>query len=191
MPAPTSILYFDLGSPYAYLAVERAVSVFDVPPRLQPVLLGALFAERGWGSWSATAERAANIAEVQRRARTYGLPDIEWPDGWPTNTLTAMRASIWADRRGVGEAFARAAFRAAFVRGLDLANQDTLLETGESVGLVATEMQLALSDPEVKDALRTATGEALAAGVRGVPTVRVGERVYYGDERLEEAAAAA
>jgi 2-hydroxychromene-2-carboxylate isomerase len=48
-------------------------------------------------------------------------------------------------------------------------------------------MKLALEDPEVKTALKTVSNEALAAGVRSVPTVRLGERVYSGDDRLEEA----
>ena len=41
-----------------------------------------------------------------------------------------------------------------------------------------------------KDRLRAATDEAYALGVRGVPTVAVGDRLFYGDDRLEEAAAA-
>ena len=43
----------------------------------------------------------------------------------------------------------------------------------------------------MKDALRAATEEAAARGVVGVPTVVVGDEVFWGDDRLEEAAAAA
>lgn len=50
-------LYFGLGSPYAYLAIARADAVFGCAPDLQPVLLGAIFKLRGWGSWSQTAQR--------------------------------------------------------------------------------------------------------------------------------------
>ena len=49
-------LYYDLGSPYAYLAVARCEHVLgDVS--LEPVLVGAIFAHRGWGSWGVTDER--------------------------------------------------------------------------------------------------------------------------------------
>ena len=51
MTAPE--LFYDLGSPYAYLTVERAERVLGVAPVLRPVLLGAIFAARGHGSWSA------------------------------------------------------------------------------------------------------------------------------------------
>src|SRR6185312_4320441 len=113
-------LYYDLGSPYAYLAVERAERVLGRAPELRPVLLGAIFAARGHGSWSQTPRRAEGIAEVERRAAAYGLPPVRWPDGWPPNTLPAMRAAVWAGREGRGAAFARAAFRRAFVAGADL-----------------------------------------------------------------------
>jgi 2-hydroxychromene-2-carboxylate isomerase len=41
----------------------------------------------------------------------------------------------------------------------------------------------------VKDALRQATDEAIALGVQGVPTVAIGDRLFWGDDQLEEAAA--
>ncbi|HKP88647.1 MAG TPA: hypothetical protein VJT75_01615, partial [Thermoleophilaceae bacterium] len=84
-------LFYDLGSPYGYLAVARAPAVLGGDVELVPVLLGAIFAERGHGSWSQTGARAANVAEVERRAREYGLPPVAWPPGWPPNTLHAMR----------------------------------------------------------------------------------------------------
>ena len=88
-------LYYDLGSPYAYLAVARCERVLG-RVTLQPVLVGAIFAHRGWGSWGVTDERDRNVAEVQRRAAAYGLPAVRWPAGWPNNTLSAMRMAVWA-----------------------------------------------------------------------------------------------
>ena len=43
----------------------------------------------------------------------------------------------------------------------------------------------------VKDKLRAATDEALALGLQGIPTVAVGDELFWGDDRLEEAARAA
>ena len=89
-------LYFDLGSPYAYLSVQRAAAVLGAAPHLQPVLAGAIFNHRGHGSWGHADTRAANQAEIEARAARYGLPPIQWPPGWPPNTLQAMRAMVWA-----------------------------------------------------------------------------------------------
>jgi 2-hydroxychromene-2-carboxylate isomerase len=49
----------------------------------------------------------------------------------------------------------------------------------------------ALETQAVKDGLREATEAAIERGVVGVPTVAVGESLFWGDDRLEEAAAAA
>src|SRR4051794_28056742 len=91
MRAPMSRpeVFYDLGSPYAYLAVERAERVLGVPPVLRPVLLGAIFAARGHGSWSHPAARAEGIAEVKRRAAAYGLPPVRWPPGDPAVVAAA------------------------------------------------------------------------------------------------------
>jgi 2-hydroxychromene-2-carboxylate isomerase len=183
-------LFYDLGSPYGYLAVARAPAVLGAGVDLVPVLLGAIFAERGHGSWSHTHARAENVAEIERRAREYGLPPVAWPPGWPPNTLAAMRAATWARGLGDGGEFAAAAYRLAFVDGRDLAQLDVVVEAADAAGLPAAELPEAIARPEVKDELRRVTGEAWAAGVIGVPSVRVGERIFYGDDRLEDAAAA-
>jgi 2-hydroxychromene-2-carboxylate isomerase len=178
-----AIIYYDLGSPYAYLSVQRAASVLGAPPRLQPVLLGAIFHHRGRGSWGHTDARGANQAEIEARAARYGLPRITWPSGWPPNTLQAMRAAVWG-----GEPFARAAFRAAFAHGADLADLAVLQEIAARAGLDAVALPAAIADPEVKDALRAATDSAIALGVRGVPTLQTDDgRLLFGDDRLEEA----
>ena len=178
-----TVLHYDLGSPYAYLAVERATSVLGAAPRLQPVLAGAIFVHRGRGSWGLTDARAANQAEIAARAARYGLPPVTWPPGWPPNTLTAMRAAVWG-----GEPFARAAFRAAFAEGADLGDLAVLQEIARRAGLDAARLPAAVADPQVKDALRAATEAAIALGVTGVPTLALPDgRLLFGDDRLEDA----
>lgn len=186
----TPRLYFDLGSPYAYLAAARAADVLGVAPQLEPVLLGALFRRRGSGSWSQTPEREAGMAEVERRAAAYGLPPVVWPPGWPVDGLAAMRAATWARERGAGDAFARAAFRRAFAEGADLSDLDTLAGVAREAGLDGDALVAATGDDAVKARLRGATDAAWEAGVRGVPTVIVRGELFYGDDRLEAAAAA-
>src|SRR5947209_6723498 len=128
-------LYFDLGSPYAYLAVERAESILGRAPELEPVLLGAIFKWRGWGSWVLTPERDRRLAEIEQRARRYGLPGIVWPNAWPSDGLPAMRAAMWAKQQGGVDEFARAVFHARFARGEDLADMSVLTGCAERAGL--------------------------------------------------------
>jgi 2-hydroxychromene-2-carboxylate isomerase len=182
-------LYFDVGSPYAYLALERAADVLGAEPECQPVLLGGLFRLTGRSSWALGdfERRRGGMAEIEERARAYGLPPIRWPDPWPGDYLTAMRAATHAHRLGLTLQFARAATRAAFAHGRDLSRREEVLALGEALGL---DLREAVDDPEVKADLRAATEHAHARGVFGVPTIAVGDELYWGDDRLEDAARA-
>jgi 2-hydroxychromene-2-carboxylate isomerase len=185
-----SVLYFDLASPYAYLAVERAARVLPEAPELEPVLVGAIFKLRGSGSWAHTPARDMRAAEVEARAARYGLAPVAWPVTWPANALPAMRAATWAKERGRLEFFARAVYRAEFVRGQDIADLAVLAAAATEAGLDGDELVEAIQRPEVKERLRQATAAAWEAGVRGVPTLIAGGVVYYGDDQLELAAQA-
>lgn len=188
---PRSTFYFDLGSPYAYLAAERLGTVLAEPIEWQPVLLGGLFQLAGRSSWSLgePRRRAAGMAEVERRARGYGLPPMRWPDPWPSNYLLAMRATTFACAAGLGREFALQAFRSAFQRGEDLGIAENVLRAAEQTGLDREEVQAGAADGQIKRALREATDAAHALGVTGVPTLAIDGECFWGDDRLEEAAA--
>jgi len=179
--------YYDFGSPYAYLAAERISGLFDEQPEWQPILLGGLFKIHGRSSWAQTDQRAAGMAEVERRAAEYGLPEIRWPDPWPGNTLTAMRTATFAKQIGKTVAFSQAAFRQAFAAGRDLSETDNVLVAAAACELHPNAVIKAVQTDAVKNELRVATEEAAARGVIGVPSVAVGDQIFWGDDRLEEA----
>jgi 2-hydroxychromene-2-carboxylate isomerase len=182
--------YYDLGSPYAYLAAERIQHVLPVVPVWQPILLGGIWKETGGRSWATSEKREEGIAEIERRAARYGLMPVRWPDGWPNNTLTAMRAAIFAQQTGRAVAFSLAAFRQAFAAGKDLSDVDNVLIAAAACELHPTAVLKGIEMQSTKDRLREATREAYERGVRGVPTVAVGGELFWGDERLEDAGAA-
>ena len=186
MSAPP-VFYFDLGSPYAYLAAERLGRLIP-SARWQPILLGGLFKLTGRSSWGTGPGRADGMAEVERRAAAYGLPPVRWPDPWPGNMLAVMRAATFAAREGRGVAFAIAAFRRAFAAGEDLGRPEPVLAAAADAGVDTARVRAAIADQAVKDALRQATEDAHARGVTGVPTLRAGDRLHWGDDRLDSAA---
>lgn len=189
---PEAIFYFDLGSPYTYLTAERIDDVLPEPATWQPVSLGGLFKANGRSSWALGGDdsRQGGIAEVERRAREYGLETVCWPEPWPTNYLYAMRAATYAFQVGRGREFTVEAFRHAFARGHDLALEEKVLQAADQAGLDRQAVDEATREPKIKLALRTATDAAHALGVFGVPTVVVGEEIFWGDDRLREAAVA-
>ncbi|HEX5309609.1 MAG TPA: DsbA family protein [Solirubrobacteraceae bacterium] len=185
-------IYFDLGSPFAYLSVERARAVLPGPVALRPVLLGGLFKLNGRSSWALgdPERRRDGMAEVERRARAIGLPPLRWPDPWPGDYLTAMRVATFAQQTGVLWDFVERAFHSAFAEGNDLSQPAHVLRAAAAAGLDAQAVEAAVAAPEVKSALRDATDAAHRLGVFGVPTMAVGEQLLWGDDRLEDAARA-
>jgi len=190
-----AVFYYDLGSPYAYLSAERISGLFNEAgleqPEWQPILLGGLFRHFDRGSWALTEARAEGIAEIERRADEQGLPPIVWPDPWPGEMLHAMRVATFAKQTGRTIAFSLAAFRQQFAAGKDLTDPDNVMIAAAACELHPRALASAVKTSIVKDALREATDAAAAAGVFGVPSVRVGEEVFWGDDRLEEAVEAA
>lgn len=183
--------YFDVGSPYAYLASERLATLIGEQVTWRPVLLGGLFKLTGRSSWALGdyRRRQSGMAEIERRAGSYGLPPIHWPDPWPSDYLAAMRAATYAFAAGRGREFTREAFRAAFERGNDLSITAHVFDVAARAGLDAEALAAAIVDPQVKNALRSATDAAYRCGVFGVPTVAIGAELFWGDNRLEDAAA--
>jgi len=188
MPAAT--FYFDLGSPYAYLTAERLPTFIPEPVHWQPVLLGGLFRLAGRSSWALGdyRRRQAGMAEIERRTRSYGLPPMRWPDPWPTDYLVAMRATTFASAAGRGHEFALQAFRNAFQHGAELSIPGRVLEAASQVGLDRNEVQAATLDPQIKRMLREVTDAAYELGVFGVPTIAIDDELFWGDDRLEDAA---
>jgi 2-hydroxychromene-2-carboxylate isomerase len=188
---PPITFYFDVGSPYAYLAAERLERALPRPTSWQPVLLGGLFKLTGRSSWALGdyRRRQSGMVGIERRARGYGLPPIVWPDPWPTNYLGAMRAVTWAFQIGRGHDLARQLFRDQFQRGRELSIEAHVLAAASRAGLDRRETHDAMRDPAVKHALREATETAHALGVFGVPTIDVAGELFWGDDRLEDAAA--
>jgi 2-hydroxychromene-2-carboxylate isomerase len=129
------------------------------------------------------------MAEIERRARAYGLPPMRWPDPWPTNYLTAMRAATFAFTVDAGREFTQQAFRRGFQDGVQLQVEAHVFDAAQRAGLDRGEVAAAIQDQEIKQSLREATETAYELGVFGVPTTAIDDELFWGDDRLEDAAA--
>jgi 2-hydroxychromene-2-carboxylate isomerase len=189
MAGSQPVFYIGAMSPYSWISAERIAQTIP-GARWRGVLLQAVFKAVGRTSWGLTDERERGIAESEARAREHGLGEIAWPDPWPTSDLLVARAMTYADTQGRLRDYALEVMRLAFTEGAVLSEPEPLAEAARRSGLDAAQMQERIDEPEIKDALRSVTDEALAAGVFGVPTVLVGDELFWGDDRLLEAAAA-
>lgn len=191
--------YYDLSSPYAYLAAERISGVFSAAgakqPVWQPIAFGFVLKETGRVPWSLRPGGADpdDLAEIRRRAAQRGLPEVVYPEGWPAQSysLPAIRAAVFAKEAGRVVSYSLAAFRQAFVAGRRLDDLDNVVIAAAASELHPRAVLKGIETRSVKEGLKEATEVALALGVTGIPTVAVGGELFWGDDRLEQAAAAA
>lgn len=176
---PRAILFFDLSSPYTYLAAERAEKLF-AGLEWQPACTGVLHGPE----LSAEGMRAA-----AQRAALLGLP-LMWPDEHPRPVRGAMRVASLATELGCGAAFVLAASRLAFCGGFDLDEPDILAEAAAAAGIGLDEALCAGGDAGRDGAIEQAGLSLLAAGALQLPAIRVGRLLFVGEERLHDAAAA-
>jgi 2-hydroxychromene-2-carboxylate isomerase len=186
------VFYYDFNSPFAYIAAHRVDGVLPARPRWQPIAFGFVLVAQQREPWSFDTEtREPTMRDCERRAAALGLP-LTWPEGWPREnySLMALRAAVVAERRGRLREFSRAAFRWNFGEAGRLDDIDTIAGAAEEAGLDPDEVRAHIADDDVKQTVKDATDAAIELGVFGVPTVQVGDELFWGDDRLEEAAAA-
>ncbi len=187
----TASFYFDLGSPDAYLAAERALQVLPGVEWI-PVLAAELPGHESWEAFRCCNEREIALAGVERVALQRGLQPLRWPDPFPFDATLAMHVATYAKQIGRTVPFAQAAFRQAFAGGRALDSLDNVVIAAAACEMHPAAVRKGAELRTVRDALRTATADAVARGVRDVPAVATADgRVFHGDAQLERAASPA
>ena len=181
--------YFDLGSPDAYLAAERALQVLPGVEWI-PVLAAELPGHESWEAFRCCDERDIAVAHVERTALQRGMQPLRWPDPFPFDATLAMHVATYAKQIGRTVAFALAAFRQAYAGGRSLAEADNVVIAAAACEMHPAAVLRGAELRTVRDGLRAATADAVARGVRDVPAVVTADgRVFHGDAELERSAA--
>jgi 2-hydroxychromene-2-carboxylate isomerase len=174
--------FFDLSCPLSYMAAERVERVLD---DVDWIPTAATLLHRGGGEWS---QPAAVRAHAETCAVALRLP-LVWPDGFPGEVPTALRAAAHAAAIGAGARFALAASRLAFCGGFDLEDPEILAEAAAAAGIGLRECLQAAGDASRDGELHATARGLLSHGVTRLPAVRVGKEYFDGDGALAGAAA--
>lgn len=172
--------FFDVGSPYSYLAATRIDAIghrVGLPVRWRPFLLGGVFRSVGNQPPAILPARAPYLLQdLHRWSRYYGEP-FAFPSSFPMNSLLAMRVLTAVPEAGRAEA-SLALFRAYWVDNKDLTRPEVIAR------LLGEAPVVAAVDPGIKAELRATTDEAVERGAFGAPTVFLGEEMFFGNDRL-------
>jgi 2-hydroxychromene-2-carboxylate isomerase len=183
--------YFDLAAPEAYLVAERILQAMPVATPWVPVLDRDLPGGSTFEGFRCADERDIAMEALERAAAAHGLQPIRWPDPLPFDSAFAMRAATFARQIGRAVPFALAAFRQAYAGGRALDLPDNVLIAASACEMHPAAVLRAAELRSVDEALRAATAEAAARGVRATPGVWVAGEAFHGDEAVAAAAEAA
>jgi 2-hydroxychromene-2-carboxylate isomerase len=176
--------YFDFVSPFAYLQCEQLHTLEDrCRIHYKPVLFAALLEAHGHkGPAEIEAKRRFTYRFVLWQARRMGLP-LKFPAVHPFNPLPLLRLAIVADchPEAVRRIF-RFVWRDGRIGDLPIEWAELMSELSIADALSCIE------EPEVKAALRRNTDEAIARGVFGVPTLAIGDELFWGADATAMAA---
>jgi 2-hydroxychromene-2-carboxylate isomerase len=186
--------WFEFASTYSYPAasrIEELAAAVGVPVRWRPFLLGPIFVSQGWG------DSPFNIyplkgrymwRDMERLCEKYELP-FRRPSRFPRSGLLAARIACMAADEPWCPRFVRAVFRANFGEDREISRPETLAEILATLGQPPREILARAETPENKQRLRDQNQMAVVKGIFGAPTMIVGEELFWGNDRLEDAIA--
>ena len=186
--------WFEFGSAYSYLSaarIEDAAVASGVPILWEPFLLGPIFAEQGWDDSPFNVYPAKGRymwRDVERLCARYRIPFAK-PSRFPRNGLLASRVACLAratSERWLSE-FVRAVFRANFAEDREIEYAAEVRSILDSLGQSGMDLIEQAQAPENKLRLREQTRRAKELGIFGAPSFVVGEELFWGNDRLQDA----
>lgn len=188
--------WFDFGSNYSYLSamrIEALAAAAGVTVSWRPFLLGPIFKSLGWSDspFVLQPQKGAYVRrDMQRQCAKYGLP---WtpPSVFPRRALLPARVALLGAGQPWMAAFCQAVFQRNFVADQDIDNEAAVGAVLQSLGLDAAPLLAAAGADYIKQQLRLSTEQAARRGIFGAPSFLIGDELFWGNDRLDDALALA
>ena len=188
MPREPIELWFEFASTYSYLGVTRAGQL-SVPIRYRSFLLGPVFAAQGMqdSPFNLFPVKGRYMwHDLERCCAELGIP-FKRPSVFPRGSLLAARVALAnEDQAWVGD-FSRRVYQANFGEDRDIGSPEVIAEILIDLKLDPRALRAQAESPETKQALRDRTELAISLGIFGAPTWRVGDELFWGSDRVDQA----
>ncbi|HSR76076.1 MAG TPA: 2-hydroxychromene-2-carboxylate isomerase [Xanthobacteraceae bacterium] len=184
--------FFEFASTYSYPAALRIGAVArtaGVTVRWRPFLLGPIFRTQGYDTSPFNVHEAKGRymwRDLARTCENLGLP-FRRPEPFPQNGLLAARVAYVGLDEDWGEAFCRAVFTAEFGQGLEIGSEAVIRDLLVGLAQQPDAILARARSDEIKTRLRATTEEAQRLGIFGAPNFVVGDELFWGNDRLEQA----
>ena len=185
-------IWFDFASNYSYLSamrIEELARARQVDVVWRPFLLGPVFKSIGMDNSPFVTQKLKGAyvwTDMERQCRKYRLGWTR-PSSFPRRSILPARIATFADGKPWQAQFIRSVMRLNFVEDRDIEDHAALSEILASLGQDGPAVISAAETDDIKQRLRARTEEAQQRGVFGGPTFFVGEEMFWGNDRLDDA----
>lgn len=177
--------FYDIVCPYAYLASRQIESIAkrsNATIRWVPVLLGGIYRSINTSQYPAKtwskSKQLLGAKDLVRQAKKAGI-NLTYPKGHPKRSVEAMRL-LCACPKDKKPQLTHALYESYWQEGRDISDPIMLNAISQKFGLAKD----LFTSPNGKQQLYTNTDEAVKRGAFGVPTMFVGEKMWWGQDRL-------
>jgi len=185
--------YHFLISPFSYMAISRfndIVKKHDLTVNYHPMAPMKVFDETGGlpPPKRHPARQRYRMDELKRWTDYLGLPMNLTPAHFPTDqTLAAQMVLAAGGASGSPQAgpLVDAMLTAVWEQEQNIADEATLIALADGVGLSGKELVASAKDDQWATAYAATTDDAIAKGVFGSPTYKLGDEYFWGQDRLD------
>ena len=178
--------YFDIISPYAYIAYKKILKIKDINFKLKPILLGGLHNLAGITAPAFNKYKMKNMQNDCELVAKKNNISFKWNSKFPINSLNIMRGYLCV-KDNKKEEYLNNFFEAYWKEDLDLSNEGNIKILLKKLKIDEQDFFNLIKNQDTKDKLKQFTQEAFEKEVFGAPTFIVNNKIFWGQDRLEYA----
>ena len=177
--------YFDIISPYSYLAHKKIITLKKkINFNYKPILVGGLHNLQGI---TAPAFIKSKLNHMINDCILFAKKDnIEfiWNSKFPINSLSLMRGYLFIEH-DKKELYLNIMFDGYWKDNLDISKEENLIKLLKKCNIDENVFLEGIKDSKIKDDLKSVTREAHNKDIFGAPTFVVNNKIFWGQDRLE------
>ena len=178
--------YFDIISPYAYIAYKKILKIKDINFKLKPILLGGLHNLAGITAPAFNKYKMKNMQNDCELVAKKNNISFKWNSKFPINSLNIMRGYLCV-KDNKKEEYLNNFFEAYWKEDLDLSNEENIKILLKKLKIDEQDFFNLIKNQDTKNKLKQFTQEAFEKEVFGAPTFIVNNKIFWGQDRLEYA----
>ena len=178
--------YFDIISPYAYIAYKKILKIKDINFKLKPILLGGLHNLAGITAPAFNKYKMKNMQNDCELVAKKNNISFKWNSKFPINSLNIMRGYLCVEN-SKKEEYLNNFFEAYWKEDLDLSNEENIKILLKKLKIDEHDFFNLIKYQDTKDKLKQFTQKAFEKEVFGAPTFIANNKIFWGQDRLEYA----